>query len=125
MSPDELLQAAQALKTDDGDSLMSQLLLIRAQRRAMSIPEAETELLERVNQGLQPELAGPYQELITRRRAGLLTPSEHQQLFRLTHRVETIRFRPCAGGSGETGSAAPHYGRGACTQIEAPFSSLT
>lgn len=91
MSPDELLQAAQALKADDLDRLVSQLLLIGAQRRAPLIPEAEAELLERINQGLPPELAAPYLELMTRRRAGLLTPAEQEQLLRLTHQVETIQ----------------------------------
>jgi hypothetical protein len=93
LSAEDLLQAALQLKGEDLDRFVSRLLALRAQQRAPSVPGAEAELLMRINEGPPRDLAGPYRHLIARRRAGTLTPEEHQQLLRLTDEVEAVQAR--------------------------------
>lgn len=73
------------------EQLLGRLLLLRAERVAPSLPSGETELLLRINQGLTEQEARRYRELIERRRAEILTPSEHAELLRLTEREEAMQ----------------------------------
>jgi hypothetical protein len=51
-------------------------------------PNLSTTLLLRINQGLAQEEQERYQALIDRRDARTLTPQEHEELLRLSDRVE-------------------------------------
>ena len=55
------------------------------------LPQRESELLLEINRGLLPSSAERYRELVGRRRAGELTPEEHQELLRLTDEVEQLQ----------------------------------
>jgi len=88
LSPEELLRASTQLAASELDRLVSQLLSLRARRSAPSLPERETELLMKINQGLPAELDRRYRELIGKRDEGTLSSAEHQKLLRLTDEVE-------------------------------------
>jgi len=45
-------------------------------------------LLEKINQGLPPDVQHRYDELTAKRRAETLTPGEHQELLTLIDRIE-------------------------------------
>jgi len=51
----------------------------------------ESELLLEINRGLPSAVAERYRELTSRRRAGKLTPEEHQELLRLTDEAEQLQ----------------------------------
>ena len=55
---------------------------------ARSLPRAESELLQRINEGLPEETWRQYHDLAAKRRAETLTPEQHQTLIGLFDQVE-------------------------------------
>ena len=90
-SADELLRAIQRLGMREIEQLLFRLLRLRAERSAPSLSSTETELLSRINQGLPEDASHRYHELMSKRRAGTLTPEEHQELLRLTDVAEALQ----------------------------------
>ena len=89
LSSEELLHALQELATPELEQIVSRLIVIKAERTAPHLPQRESELLLRINQGL-PDDAWRYRDLIFRRRAGTLSSEEHEELLRLTDRAEVL-----------------------------------
>lgn len=89
LSFDELLKAVQQLSSSDLEELMSQIVALQAQRKASSLPQAETELLLKINQGLPAQRQQRFNELVAKRQTETLTPEEHQELLQLTDDIET------------------------------------
>jgi hypothetical protein len=54
---------------------------------------AEADLLQKINQGLPPEVWERYHQLVAERRAETLTPSEHTELIRLSDQIELANVR--------------------------------
>jgi len=90
ISSEDLLKALQKLETPELDRIVSRLIALRAERTAPHLPQRETELLLKINQGLPDPLARRYQELIARRRADALAPEEREELLRLTDQAEGL-----------------------------------
>ncbi len=55
-----------------------------------SIIENESELLQKINQGIPPKLQQRYNELITKRNSETLTDKEYDELLRLTDQIEKL-----------------------------------
>lgn len=70
-----------------------QVIALQAQRKAPSLPQAEAELLLKINQGMPSELQQRYDELISKRRAEILTPEEYEELLYLTEQIEHLEAR--------------------------------
>lgn len=87
---EDLLKAVGQLKTDELERLMSEVVSLRAKRRAASFSEKETELLLKINTGLPPEIQNRFDELNEKRREENLSPSEHSELLELTERIEKL-----------------------------------
>jgi uncharacterized protein YydD (DUF2326 family) len=88
VSMDELLNGVAQLDTPELEQFISQVLTLRAKRIAPSLPEEEARLLEKINQGLPPDVQQRYDELTAKRRAETLTPEEHEELLDLIDRIE-------------------------------------
>jgi len=88
VSPDELLDGVAQLDTPALEHFVSQVLTLRARRIAPSVPKKEAELLQRINQGLPPDVQQRSDELTAKRRAETLIPEEHQELLALVDRIE-------------------------------------
>jgi len=93
LSKDDLLQAVQQLDTPDLEQFVAAVVLIQGQRRAPSLPQAETALLLKINEGVPAELQRPYKALIAKRRAGTLQADEQDELLRLNEQVEQIQVQ--------------------------------
>jgi len=93
LSTDELLKAVGQLSRPELEQFAVQIITLRAQRRAPSLPQAEAELLLKINQGLPPEAQRRYNELVAKRRAESLTPDEYDELLRLTDQTENLEAR--------------------------------
>lgn len=89
LSPEELLTASARLATAELERLVLELLVLRAQRLAPSLPQREAELLLEINQGLPPAQQARYHELMAKRRALQLTPAESDELLQLTDEAES------------------------------------
>ncbi len=88
ISMDELLNGVAKLDIPDLEQLISELLTLRARRVAPSLSKEESRLLEKINQGLPPDLQQRYDELTARRQAETMTPAEHRELLALIDRIE-------------------------------------
>lgn len=93
VSSDELLIAASQLNLAELEKLVSNIVALQAQRRAPSLPPAETELLLKINQEIPTELQKRYNELIAKRRAVALSNDEYEELLRLTDEIEKLEAR--------------------------------
>jgi hypothetical protein len=87
---DDLLRAVDQFETAELDRFVDRLLALRARRHAPCLAREESDLLERINRGLPPDLQQRYAELIGKRQSESLTPEEHGELLRLTDQVEAL-----------------------------------
>ncbi|MBE9009230.1 STAS/SEC14 domain-containing protein [Pseudanabaenaceae cyanobacterium LEGE 13415] len=90
MSLDELIQAANQLDEADLDLLLQQVVVLRVHRKANTLPQEEAELLQKINQGIDPELRAQYQALRTKREAETLTDAEYKTLIQLSSQIEQV-----------------------------------
>jgi len=88
ISSEHLLKAVGQLSSFDLDEFVERVLVLRTQRKAPHLPQAETDLLMAINRSLPANTQRRYDELIGKRRAEALTPEEYDELLRLTDEVE-------------------------------------
>ncbi|MEB3164256.1 MAG: hypothetical protein VKK80_13595 [Prochlorothrix sp.] len=84
----DLVQAAKQLNEADLELLLQQIAALRAQRRGLTLPAHESDLLDRVNQPVPADLQAEYQILRAKREAETLTETEHQRLLDLSNQIE-------------------------------------
>lgn len=88
LSKNELLQAAEQLSSVELEQFVQEILAISAKRKAPSLSHNESDLLLKINQGIEGEIQQRYNLLIEKRQAETLTSEEYQELLDLTHKVE-------------------------------------
>lgn len=90
LSASQLLKAAEQMSEAELDRFVKEVAALRASHKAPRLSKAESKLLVKINQGIPRDLQQRYDELITKRREGLLTEPEHAELLRLTEQVEEL-----------------------------------
>lgn len=85
---EDLLKAVGQLGMTDLERFATQVLRLQAQRKAVSVPAREAELLLAVNQGFPAAWRSSYQALQVKRQTESLTPEEEQEFFDLIARRE-------------------------------------
>jgi hypothetical protein len=90
MSLDELIKAADRLDATDLDSLLQQVVYLRARRKNPVLPEDEAQLLLRINQGIPADILAQYQLLLQKRDAETLTEPEYDRLIQFSTQIEQI-----------------------------------
>jgi hypothetical protein len=85
-SVSDLIRAGVDVVLKKGDSI-----LLGEVKSAPRLSKRESELLLAINQGLPTEVARRYQTLVSRRRSGVLSPEEHQELLHLTDEAERLQ----------------------------------
>lgn len=90
VSSDELLKAVGQLSMPELERFTSEVIALKARRKAPSLSHSEAELLLKINQGLPEKFTKRYNELIEKRRAETLTQKEHTELLRMTRETETF-----------------------------------
>jgi hypothetical protein len=91
LSSEELLKAVEQLNLSELEQFVSEVIVLQAQRKATRLPQAEAELLLKINQGIPGNIQRDYKELIAKRDDEILTEDEHQQLLQLTEEIEKIQ----------------------------------
>lgn len=76
ISSDQLLRAVEHLPPQELASFVWRVLILKAQREAPSLPQAESALLEQINLTLSPAQQQQYDALVARRDAGTITAEE-------------------------------------------------
>lgn len=90
LSPDQLLSAARQLSHQQFDRFVSQVLRLRAERITPVLPVAESELLQKINQGLPQAMQERLNKLIQKRRAETINSKELIELKKLTDKIEKL-----------------------------------
>lgn len=88
LSSEELLKAVEQLSLPDLEQLVSKIIVLQAQRKASTLPQAEAELLLKINQSVPLDTHKYYDELIVKREAETLTIDDHKELLHLSEQIE-------------------------------------
>jgi hypothetical protein len=91
MSTKELLKAVEQLKPSELDRFVSDVIALKAQRKAPRLTNAETDLLRQINQGLPPDLQKKWGQLVRKRDDRKLSPKEYRELIRLSDKIEELQ----------------------------------
>lgn len=90
VSADKLLEAIEKMDQAELEEFVSQVIALRARRRAPGLPQDDSDLLIRINQGLPADVQTRLNELIVKRQAETLTPDEHDELLHLIEQSEQV-----------------------------------
>ncbi len=85
---EEVLQGMARLQMQDLERFVDRAIALQAQRRAPSLSRRETELLQKINQGLPTQIRQRYEELNDKLHEETILPEEHDELLQLVERVE-------------------------------------
>lgn len=87
---EQLLEAIGQLNQTELDEFVRQVITLRAKRQAPSLSKTETELLQRINQGIPARAKKRAEVLIAKRQNETLTAQEHAELIQLTEQIEEL-----------------------------------
>jgi hypothetical protein len=85
---EEVLNGIARLGMTELEQFVDKAIAFQAQHRARSLPENETELLQKINHGLPLEVRKRHEELNAKLHEENITPEEHQELLELIDRIE-------------------------------------
>lgn len=85
---EEVLQGMARLQMQDLERFVDRAIALQAQRRAPSLSRRETELLQKINQGLPAQMRQRYEELNDKLHEETILPEEHEELLQLVEQVE-------------------------------------
>lgn len=88
VSIESLLLGVQGLDSETLEQFADKVLLLRAERRAESIPLDEVPLLKQINAQLSPDTQTRFVELKSKRQAEELTTAEHKELLGIVDQIE-------------------------------------
>ncbi len=88
LSASQLLKATEQMPEAELERFLAEVIALRASQRAPSLSKTESALLTGINQGTPRDLQQRYDELVAKRREGLLTEPDHNELLRLSEQFE-------------------------------------
>ena len=90
VTPGQVLEDMARLTPRQLESVMERAAILRFQKSKKVMPERESELLQTINSGLNPEKSQRLAQLQTKLRDETLSRREHGQLLRLTDELERL-----------------------------------
>lgn len=90
LSPSELIRAVEQLEPADLNAFTTQVLALRAQRIAPTLPAAEAELLRKINAGVPSDIQTRLDTLRSQKDQSPLTAEEYAELLTLTEQIERV-----------------------------------
>lgn len=89
ISTEQLLQAVERLPAEELAAFAARVNALRARQEARRLSEDETVLLLQINRaGFEPGQQARFDELVAKRQDETITPTELQELIRLTNIIE-------------------------------------
>ncbi|MEZ4870099.1 MAG: hypothetical protein R3C14_52710 [Caldilineaceae bacterium] len=85
---DEVIKGVERLESNELEQFLASVMTIRAQRRAPSLSREETELLQKINQGVPVKVRTRYDELHEKLLDETLTPNEQQEFIDLADQIK-------------------------------------
>lgn len=92
-SANRLLEFVEQMTLPELDRFLSQVFVLRAQRKTPHLSAKESELLIKINQGLPADVRTKLNRLVAKRRAGKLKSEEHHELLELIDRLENAEAK--------------------------------
>lgn len=89
----DLLDGVQQLDSATLESFADKVMLLRAQRRASSLPQAETELLKQINNGLPTSTQARLDELRNKKEVETLTVPENSEYLQIAEQIEALTVK--------------------------------
>jgi hypothetical protein len=90
VSADKLLEAIEKMDQAELEQFVSQVIALQARRRAPGLPQDDSDLLIKINQGLPADVQTRLNELIVKRQAETFTPDEHDELLHMIEQSEQV-----------------------------------
>ncbi len=90
IEPEQLLNAALKMPRPELERFVARLFALKAREETPSLSAAETRLLLKINQDLPVPARLRLNELIEKRQASRINPTELEELMRLTDQAEEI-----------------------------------
>ena len=84
----EVLSSITKLNAADLEQFLNQVTTILARRKAPNLSQRETDLLQRINEGVPDIVRQRYRQLNAKRQAETLSEPEHSELLSLVDRIE-------------------------------------
>ncbi len=89
LDTDDLLKGVALLGIEELERFTKDVLTIRANRHTPSLPKAEVELLQKINEGVSAEVRERYDHLHQKMLDETLTPDEQMELIKLSDQIES------------------------------------
>jgi hypothetical protein len=90
LSIEQIISAVSHLSLSELRHILDHILALQAERKAAHLPERESVLLIRINQGLPCDLRTRLTLLRDKREDGTITDAEYEELTQLTDRAEEV-----------------------------------
>jgi hypothetical protein len=87
---EQLINAALQMSRPELKSFVARIFALKAREETPSLPQRESELLLKINQGVPEEMQRRYDSLIGKRRDHKLNKAEHRELLMLTQQIEQL-----------------------------------
>lgn len=87
---EQLMNAVLQMPQSELEEFVRKLFTLKARENTPALNERESELLLRINTGLQPDEANRMKELIAKRQSYTITESELQELINITNEAERL-----------------------------------
>lgn len=87
---DQLLHVAMQMPEDEFQRFVTNLFKLKARERILTLPERESELLSKINEGLSPADAKRMNALIAKRQSHAISKDELEELIKLTDEAERL-----------------------------------
>jgi hypothetical protein len=90
LSTEQIISAVNELSLPELERVFDRVLQLQAERKAPHLPEEESLLLARINQGPPAELRARMQELKVKRTDGSINDAEYEELTQLADQAEVL-----------------------------------
>lgn len=85
---EEMLNGIARLEADELEKFIDKALALQARRRAPSFSKDESDLLEKINEGMSADEWMRYEALNNKLHEETISPDEHQELLQLIDHIE-------------------------------------
>lgn len=89
LSTQELLGAVEQLNLSELEAFLHKAMLIRAQRIAPTLSHTESDLLQKINEGIPEEILTRFDTLHQQQTKRTLSITEEAELYNLVNQIET------------------------------------
>ena len=90
LSSNKLLEAVEQLSISELADFVNDVMALRARRIAPNLPRRESELLQKINEGVPDSIQTRFDELRHLQEEDKLTETSHAELMRLIEQIENI-----------------------------------